>query len=739
MVSKPVALVGSGLSMLSAVMVVIVAVSENFVVVELPPVEACSETYLGSLGIFTATFDPACTVGSAAEDDYAIFEKSSGPVTSFWPLFPAQEAFGGALGIEEEFTTCEEFYAEGSTFETAAIVAGTSGAFDSLDTALTEQYTELTGTVDLVFGGIPLGLNTYINSEFSTQTVEGLEGVQSALNLAYNYVGAWYAGAAADSGCTVSGNIGTNALSAITISEVSSGSCSSLLTFSSGVALSDLFSASDGTLLTSIGTFAYMGAIGTPVTPVAALASTSGVNAATVESMAEALGLTYITLLLNQVDTLESIQSSYGGVYDITDFSTESLLTVKATVTGYDTTLRGYNNYNLSPLAQLLSFLCDGGIVSECPDIELDFPALNSTDEYPLCTVATKADLFNATDLVTTDAPDCTFVTFLKALATESVLSQIGSLLIPAGSDAATAAALLESLVTATPALQDALDTGALYELTLEQLATLLVDPGAINPVFTTSTDEQGVVPDLFNATGYGLCTGLALQGSPFECDAQSSFRSFILAAYEAANATGSESTSSLALANAIFNGYCASVQTSAECIGVMSAAFAGDLVDPTVSSALVAAVSTALPGGGATREERVAACEDDNTDKAKFETAQKMLISALVLIIISSFAGFLAGLRLKAPLVVVSGLFAVIGGGILLGALLTVQSAPVYAEVGGEKEDYETYYAAAVGQIIALVAVALAVVGGIVTLVSACLNRGATTESAVAGKVDTY
>lgn len=122
--------------------------------------------------------------------------------------------------------------------------------------------------------------------------------------------------------------------------------------------------------------------------------------------------------------------------------------------------------------------------------------------------------------------------------------------------------------------------------------------------------------------------------------------------------------------------------------------------------------------------EQAKAACLDDEKDISAIETAQIMIPAGVALAGLGGVLGVLSSLNVldKATLLgYVAGGMSLVGGVMILGALFVVQSAPIYASVGSGEDTnpiYTILYIAGDGRTYGLVALALAVVAGIILLV---------------------
>jgi len=748
MVQKIVGLAGSTLSLVAAIIVIVVAVSENFVVVELPPIDKCSEEFLGTLGLFTATFDPACTVGSAVESSYSVFEKVTTPVTEFWPLFPAQEGFGGALSsvglTKENFTTCEEFYADGGVFDVAAVEYATETVFSSLDTSLTSSYEEYASLLTIALDGVPTALSSYINDDFNSNVLSVESQIGGAAYLAHGVASTIssiqnaYCGASCSDklSCTSTAACSSDAEVYLASDGLASGVnagtiFTSSIAGSAGNYLSENFLFSIYAVYSgeasnfSSGLNLYDSITNTTV-------KDSGVTAGnavmtTIASLyygalsAEALSADNYTYIGSQI--YGGVLTQYANGFTSTSFNLTSFIATVNTVSN------SASDNSLVPAVGVLYYVCDSGVLDDCGTIDLTpFPRLNDTDPYPLCEAASGSDLFESTSIAGAAPADCTYLDLLKAVATEDVLSQLGATLLASYN---LDESFLSTIYAALPAFQVILETGSQLQMTTTELKNYLLNP---------SGGEQGVVPEDLDSAGYALCGGIEVSGYPYECDSTMTFRSFINATYfnSAASDPSSSTTEGLYVANVIINSVCAAVSTRSGCVLAMAAALNYPTLD-SLTSSLISEVETALPGTGSTRNETIADCNDDNTDREKFSQAQKILAASIAMMFVGVIVSVAAAFLNKTIVAVVGGAFSILGGVLLLAALLVVRSAPVYQEVGGTKVDYETYYAAYTGQIEALVGIALSVIGGIVVLVASCLARPSATEEALTTKVDTY
>jgi len=155
----------------------------------------------------------------------------------------------------------------------------------------------------------------------------------------------------------------------------------------------------------------------------------------------------------------------------------------------------------------------------------------------------------------------------------------------------------------------------------------------------------------------------------------------------------------------------------------------------------LTASAANSLLEGGS-REDLIKSCNDDEQDIAVFETAQMMVPAAIGCASVGMLLSFAAVATQKMPVALVGGLLSVAGGGILMGALLYIQSeAPVYKKLeesaAAPPQAGELYYQGGQAQLLALAAVGSSVVGGLVTIGSAFCGNGDEESSALTSKVD--
>merc|ERR1712157_470340 len=135
--------------------------------------------------------------------------------------------------------------------------------------------------------------------------------------------------------------------------------------------------------------------------------------------------------------------------------------------------------------------------------------------------------------------------------------------------------------------------------------------------------------------------------------------------------------------------------------------------------------------------------CEDDNKDKEIFETAQMMVPAAIALAGLGMLVSFAAVGTNKKLLGIVGGILAVLGGGVLLGALLNVLlNAPVYKLVSeaGAIEDAEpgsAYYKPGLAQTLAYGGILGPILGGLLVLGSSFCGPSEEESQALSGKVD--
>ena len=95
-----------------------------------------------------------------------------------------------------------------------------------------------------------------------------------------------------------------------------------------------------------------------------------------------------------------------------------------------------------------------------------------------------------------------------------------------------------------------------------------------------------------------------------------------------------------------------------------------------------------------------------------------------------------------KMPVALVAGILSVVGGGILFGALLYIQSeAPVYQKLkeSADKGEVagELFYQGGMAQLLALAGVGASLVGGLTTVGSAFCAGSEESEGAITAKVD--
>ncbi|CAK9101710.1 Calmodulin [Durusdinium trenchii] len=188
---------------------IMTATIESWVLAEVDGVEACSvegDTPLGSLGLFSASYDPTCVAGVPQASSFEFFPKSETKTVEFFPLFPTQTAFGGALSndkLTEEgaiafvldagntpdvtsFESCEDAFEAGGAVENRAAALAAGEVYSGLVQEFDEQYDSLIGVAgaivpglqSLFVSGVYNGVELYLDS-----LVGGIASAVDAANL----------------------------------------------------------------------------------------------------------------------------------------------------------------------------------------------------------------------------------------------------------------------------------------------------------------------------------------------------------------------------------------------------------------------------------------------------------------------------------------------------------------------------------------------------------------------------
>lgn len=817
MVKVGVALAGGILSAVGTGLMVGIAVMETFVVVSVPGVPGCDETPLAQVGVFTSSYDPACTIKDV--EVYATYSKiavlKSVPTTEFTLLFPSQTGFGGLYGEVGEFTTCEEFYAPGgATEDTIANYVIQDAIFPGSEAGIVAQRDGSIALLGLASAALPGAVSGLVSTLYAGGVTSALQSFQDAGNaVKFLAVSIFAAAATSASPCFTPAMTGNYSVECSAGGDTISGLLLGFAGYDCALPSGD--SNYDAT---------YNGLCNNASPPGASLQSAVQLYAQSTGNGASAASVLFVGLF--QLDS--SVPAA-----DVADWSG-----VSAFIAGYTGNAGSPQNAQFNS-AQALFGLCPIATTAGCAGFYVtptNLTVANSADALCVLTgldyLQAEADrLLNPNDegvalgtaVQTSIAATNTYVTgcsFQKAAKVflanaENVLLQatFSAALAPASVDTGILRTVMEVIDQCTDTLSTCfgdfvaaatvdfsgipVDMRASYiPARLSNMGDSSANPefsffslmigGAAAPGASSSAIAAGGVfrlcktkADLMQAPlsiGLGLCgctssgcadpaCATAVSGGDLTYTTSSGATVHqTIVAFASNNCSVSSSLDGLcALDNDAKDiqsaaGYYAMTQATAPSTYVTGEywkkanCFAGalDIINefagipiPAFSvpasalrAGLVGAGSSALIAG-ATAEERIASCEDDEKDKEIFATAQKMIPAAIALAAIGTLVTFAAVSTKKMPVALAGGVLAILGAGVLLGALLLVRTAPVYALVGGDKIQKKPYYAGGMAQTLALGAIAAPVIGGLLTAGSAFCDKDAEGSSALTSKVD--
>jgi len=751
-VQKIVAIVGSLLGFVSSILLIFVATQENFVKVTLPGTPACDDDPLGTLGVYTSSYDPECTDPLSS---FQQVEAVSSPTTEFFLLFPAQTGFGGIVPGLEDFSSCEDFY-NSAVNQASLRGAGAGLLFTSTDATLGLQYGELGNTIGSFKTGVPLGFTSFVSTVFAPGVNSTLEGLQENANGVLGLVGVIHGIflslplSAPGGGSTIGTGYGTPT------------SSQNLLN-----GILDIVGQGDGS--SGINAAAVDAASG------------GAISAANAQALAYAVFLHSGASLLTGTEPVDytsvaTIQGSlmslpFGGVALTSDSGDwESVKSALADINVFQDSLPLSSAVNALYFSEATLNLCNATVLAECDmasgnlySLDTDAPLSATGARDPLC-VAAAADLpFNntldGTQLHGATTSECTFLTFLVdgLVAFGDVTPILGSLALPPG---LTVDLINEALPTLGAAFSfcanplTALGLPYSFDECLDNLVRpqVLVDDNALEIAGWVGfldtlapgveqlvpLDQLDQVPENFSDPIYTLCNGLSLQGlSCGATPAVATFSNFVsaLGLDEASKDEAEQDVSILALFGAVSACAAGSQNTRAGCIAFLAGNGTGFDAFNVLANALGIDGNLSSAAG---IDELVTGCENDAEDIDKFTTAQAIYPVGIAFAMLGAIAGVVGGLTNKTPVAIIAGVTCALGGILVLAALLVVRSAPVYDLVGGDPVEGDPLYEADVGQVIALAAIALAVIGGVAVGASAACNKPDGDETGVSSKVET-
>jgi len=124
------------------------------------------------------------------------------------------------------------------------------------------------------------------------------------------------------------------------------------------------------------------------------------------------------------------------------------------------------------------------------------------------------------------------------------------------------------------------------------------------------------------------------------------------------------------------------------------------------------------------TTDQSVKACQDSQEDARLIQLAQKLVPTSIAIAFISVALGGAFVVTQKLPIGIGAGALSLVGGVIMLVALLQVRSAPVYKKVGGAPEDSKPLYSNGPAFTMGLIAIFLPILGGLGLIGSTVLAR---------------
>lgn len=788
MVQKAVAATGAVLSAAGVGLMVASALMESFVVVVVPDDGdnvLCEDKNLGNLGIFTASYDAACTEGSPYFDTFKEIKKiESDPTTEFPLLFSSQTGLPMFANPALPFESCETFWAPYGAAEGAAFGKATDIVFNGVD----EQ---LVGLAPLI-SSIPQSvgeIGTFVTGLWYESAVSTAALLETELGVpSTGTVGSIKGGADA----TIA------ALQGVLSCEQSNyAACANLAAPGDAVAQGGIVTAATCDCATEPSCAPTVAAVANDTANPCALVQgvfktklEAGVIAGTAaaevqESLETALSCCTVNPDAACFETVRAMANATS--VDGTTCAPTAEGIRSGVVTTLETTVA-----TLEDASTLLGLADQGLTVAEnaaegiytLPD---DF---TSTDEDALCVLLyldsqQPSRKFNESSVETDLSDSCTFKTSAKILAEnvdavipqllgeqsfgslEGLVTQVVTGLMTGFADCANGGSspvggCVNATVYGTDTNGDA-NSAFPSELAITGIPENFVSPdwfyarmfGASSAIgvldllktsFAADPNADPVVVGGLQAAGglLGICAAELSATTKSACQEGLKSPQVLLLLEDLAAkiaAVSPADCSTEAGRNAVADAANATIPDEGTCVFVKSQIVTADnlaalgLFDTLVNTATEAVI----PGN--TSDARITSCKDDDTDKEIFETAQMLVPAAIGLAAVGMLLSFGAVATNKKVLGIVGGLFAVLGGGVLLGALLYVRTAPVYSLVSDaapidEAESGEALYIPGLAQTLALGAIGAPILGGLITLGgSFCGN--AEDESAITAKVD--
>jgi len=682
---------GGGLVFLftSIVMTIVISVIQEWVVVSFPPIKGCTENPIGRLGLYKTTFDPSCLKTTDVQTNYPDAFSTYGSLnytetstTDFWLLFPTQTGFGGLIPGVKASTDCKTFYKEDSEqmqavgkYAQAVVAKG----FNDVNAGLNTQYLTYKAGIKQITDGVDALLAKKWGDNLILASDNMLKGISESV--------------AAISGGLKALRADLAKLVHTTIDDFDDLDTAITTDFSADTDAADtekIFKAKPTTLIE----------VYTNLRVEALMKNRAGKTGEELAQIVQQLEPALQTLAafkaecaaktLDTLDTclFQGIASKHTKSDDI-DFSkfAKTLAVLKAK--GGDTQV----------VAELLQDCvantfetpkkCAGRVTGVPDDMAASFP---------LCKLVS----LSSNGALNSDCSALSIFAFLQRDLDADVWK--------IGIKATNFIALIgEPFVTQTE----------LEKMTWTQLKERL-DGTTWQKDATTA---QNAIPKNLDAK-YALCGGLKLSSRTIEC---TTFNDFIKLAQ----------TSNAALAT-FYTSYSNCLTAPATTVTLGASAKDRDVCQAVIGTgATKAAVTKFIAGDNVTA--LVAACEDDQTDIERINTAQILVPFGTGLqgvAFILAIVGVLAASTNGAKMIMVSGGVAIIGGILTLVALVLVKTAPVYQSVGLECKPMEACYEAGVATTLGYCAILFPILAGIFLIVAGCVSKNGE-QTQIANKFD--
>lgn len=680
---------GGVLSAVGAGMMISAAVMETFVVVTLPGEDACDTDFLGQIGIYKSSYDPECTVGGPYELVYTSLDAiESQDTTSFPLLFPSQSGFGGALGDVDDFESCDVFWGRAGPGETAIVNTVTDLVYRLTEEGVQEGFAPTKALLEGVAIGLGPGLSSYVNGLYAGE------------------------GGAVDSVLTSFIDAGG------AVALVASSLCdptTDFTDFCSGgsgqtvhdrlIAIGDCSNAAD-----------------------AAVCSIDGVPAA--------VGLYAANFFVAGAPSL------YEGLFGIKyaeGYATQDWTTLKASLPLITAGVDLADKPGLQAAMLTLS-LCDNTVLTGCDAIytaptapsdpntndklcylvALDSLKESANQTFPVGnTLAGSPGAALVAELGDNDLPDfdCTFLDAVTLMSQNDLLAVFQELF----GDEVTAEAV-----------------GLVFSVTIAGCPT----PLTFTECFTNVAEYNNEIPDDLTGTALTWLPAAAYVDAGIPGREFANPQAFFTAL--AASPDDLEALSGGLIVACLAGVYTTplSLPTPSTLTGCIAAIKAGSIVSESSTATLIGAgllngLGPLVPGEENTAASRIEGCSDDVKDIEVFELCQMLVPAAAAVAGIGAIVSLVAVAKKAVPFAVVGGVLAAGGGVILLAALLYLrEEAPVYQLVGGDEVTGEPYYGPGSAQFVSLAAIAMALLGGVMTIGSICCDKDGE-SSALTSKVD--